>query len=161
MAQSVRTLTSCRDCRLEFSWNMIPSGIFHSITTLKTYLLQIHNVKEFGYFRVSIKKKTKYHLAGASFGTNLKISMSVLLLLVCFQASEKTGEQSGMDNRETLATLGTMYRTKEKHRKTYTHTRTSQKRNKKMCNTDVQHGCATRTSPINHDESSCSWRVCS
>ena len=65
--------------------------------------------------------------------------MSVLLLLVCFQALEKTEEQSGMDNRETQATLGTMYRTKEKQRKKLTHTRTSQKRNKKMCNTDVQH----------------------
>lgn len=157
MAQSVRTLTSCRDCSFEFSWNMIPSGIFHSITTLKTYLFQIHNVKEFCYFRVSIKKKNKYHLAGASFGTNLKISMSVLLLLVCFQASKKTEEQSRMDNQEALATICTMYRTNEKHRKTYTHTRAHiTEKNQK----DVQHGCATRTSPINHDESSCSWRVC-
>jgi hypothetical protein len=62
-----------------------------------------------------------------------------------------------MDNRETQATLGTMYRTKEKHRKTYTHTHAHITEKKQK---DVQHGCATRTSPINHDESSCSWRVC-
>jgi hypothetical protein len=63
-----------------------------------------------------------------------------------------------MDNRETQATLGTMYRTKEKHRKTYTHTHAHITEKKQK---DVQHGCATRTSPINHDESSGSWRVCS
>lgn len=61
--------------------------------------------------------------------------MSVLLLLVCFQALEKTEEQSGMDNRETQATLSTMYRTKGKQRKKpYTHTHIAEKKQK-----DVQH----------------------
>lgn len=62
--------------------------------------------------------------------------MSVLLLLVCFQALEKTEEQSGMDNRETQATLSTMYRTKGKQRKkTYTHTHAHHRKEIKRCAT--------------------------